>query len=133
MQEQEWQFAPKATTTREEQRARVVEAIDGPVIPWRYTRSGKRWRPRALVVTIERDRHNGGDWSPWRVMSWVLLGPNVKADGSEGADRSEPCHSHEQDHPAAVRAGEVAAAAERVGLPAAMHAGEVPAVVDLDG
>lgn len=116
-QTEPWVFERVSVDTREEQRAVIVEAVRSPVVPWGRDRSGRRWQPVRLRVTIERYRHNVGPWTPWRVLSYRLIGWNVKADGSTGAERFERTHSHGSDHPAARRAAQIAASAQRNGMP----------------
>jgi hypothetical protein len=79
-------FERESVATREEQRAVIRERVIGTAPePMPYSRSGKRWRATAIVVTAERQRWGDDAWQAWRVMGIEVTGFNVKASGDDGA------------------------------------------------
>lgn len=79
------QTAVKRTET---QTCTVYGEIDTEPIPYGY-QAKRRWRPRRIAVTFERNRVTGAPWGPWQDRSASWAGVTVRADGSDGADRSE--------------------------------------------
>lgn len=57
-------------------------------IPWGYG-PGRLWRITHVFVRFERFRTDGGPWQDWSRDKIILTGRNVKADGSDGAERTE--------------------------------------------
>lgn len=83
------EFADKSVTTSEQQRVTVTIRVTSGPVPWSYAATARTWVPMAARVAFGRDRINGGDWSDWSAGSAVVSGRNVRADGQQGAERSE--------------------------------------------
>lgn len=87
-------------TTQERQEITLHLALDLPPEPIPYTRSGRKWRPRAVSARVSRSRVDGGAWSKWTLEnSSAVRGLNVKADGTDGADRSSRLWDFADTHP----------------------------------
>jgi hypothetical protein len=71
--------------TEETQRLTVYGRIESEPVP--YGR-GRRWRPTRLSATFERSRYGDDPWGPWAQRSAFWAGVSVRADGTDGVDRS---------------------------------------------
>lgn len=81
------EFTTESVSTRDEQRAVVRVQIEGEAIPGR--RGGGRWVPSRATITWERSREDGGPWSEWLMLRVHVVGQNLRADGSWGAEVRE--------------------------------------------
>lgn len=102
-------FERKMVRTHEVRTVQIHETMTCEPMPWQYARKGQTWQPRAIRVHFMSDRHDGGEWSRWSQSGAIhVVGHNIKADGSRGADRDESHWGH-REGPFAGRVHEILA------------------------
>lgn len=91
------EFERKIVRTREVRTVEISETVICEPMPWKYARKEQTWQPTAIRVHFTSDRHNGGEWSRWDQNGAIhVVGYNIKADGSRGADRDESHWGHHE-------------------------------------
>ena len=120
----EREFSRTSVATYEEQRVTLFDKMtEGPTLEYGYSRK-TRWMPTGLRITFGRYRHGRGEWSPWRLNSGRLVGHNIRADGSWGAEHHERIHGYGNDpggEDVNARLAKMAAAVERYGVDQPEH------------
>ena len=72
-------------TDRTDKITRSFDIEDGPVLPFPYSRAGKTFRVKTVVIEYT-SRGGGGAWAIQGTFSVQLTGPVLRKDGTEGKE-----------------------------------------------